>query len=102
MTLLVAEEGAESLYDIETDRNEKDGEECSREHAADDRRSQDLARNSACAFRPPQRHAAKNESKCSHQDWSQPYSARRHNRFMCLHAFFDQVMGELDDQNTIR
>src|ERR1700678_3834854 len=96
-----AEEVAEALHNIKGNRNKEDRDNRGGEHAANDRRSQYLARNGACSERPPQGHAAKNESKCSHQDWPQSQSGAGEGRFDERLSLVILKLSEFHDENGV-
>src|SRR5271166_5373843 len=63
---------SELFDDFETNRDEEDGQEGSRQHAADDYAAQHAARYGACTGGCPQGNASQEKCERRHQDGTQP------------------------------
>src|SRR5690349_12882487 len=83
------------------DRRQEDAEESDPEHAAKDSSAKRLTHFSAGPGRNHQRYHAEDESKRSHQNWTQTQTAGIDGRFAPAQAFILALPGELNDEDRI-
>src|SRR5271170_4455020 len=85
----------------ESYRDEEDGNDRRRQHAADNDCAQYLTRDSTCSRGHPQRYAAQDECECGHNDGTEAYSGRTECGIIDALPACVFRSCELDDQNGV-
>ena len=91
----------EALADVERGRDDEDGDERRREHAAEHRRAEDLPRGGAGAGREDQRHHAEDERERGHEDRPQAQARAGERRVEQRRPALVLGLRELDDEDGV-